>query len=74
MSMPNKLEKEIIRMTPNEGFNLVGIDYLTDPNGQLYFIEHFEMYQDALLAKKNRKNTDEYIILYKGPGDEYFSR
>ena len=74
MSVCNKLEKEMIKMTPSDGFDLVGIDYLTDPNGQLYFIEHFERYQDALLAKKDRKNSDEYIVLYKGPGNEYLSR
>jgi len=67
-------EKEKIRMTPEEGFDLVGIDYLSDPHGQLYFVEHFEMYQDALNAKKDRKNPEEYFILYKGPGGENLSR
>jgi len=61
-------------LTPESGFNLVGIDYFGDPDGQLYLIEHFDMYQDALDAKKNRKNPEEYFILYKGSGGEYLSR
>ncbi len=61
-------------LTPESGFNLIGIDYLGDPNGQLYLIEHFDMYQDALDAKKNRKNPEEFLILYKGSGGEYLSR
>jgi len=61
-------------LTPESGFNLVGIDYFGDPNGQLYLIEHFDMYQDALDAKKNRKNPEEYYVLYKGSGGEFFSR
>lgn len=72
--MGNKFEKEKAKMTPENGFDLVGIDYLSDPNGQLYFIEHFERYQDALDAKRDRKNTDEYFILYRGPGGECLSR
>ncbi len=67
-----KKEKE--NLTPESGFNLVGTDYFGDPNGQLYVIEHFDMYQDALDAKKNRKNLEEYFILYKGSGGEYLSR
>ena len=61
-------------LTPESGFNLVGIDYFGDPDGQLYLIEHFDMYQDALDAKKDRKNPEEYLILYKGSGGEYLSR
>ena len=61
-------------LTPESGFNLVGIDYFGDPDGQLYLIEHFDMYQDALDAKKNRKNPEEFLILYKGSGGEYLSR
>lgn len=67
-------ESQKIKLTPDSGFNLVGIDYFTDPNGQLYLIEHFEKYQDALEAKKNRKNPSDYFILYKGPGNEYLNR
>ena len=52
----------------------MGIDYLGNPDGQLYLIEHFDMYQDVLNAKKNRKIPEEYFILYKGAGGEYFSR
>ncbi len=67
-------EKEKKELTPDNGFNLVGIDYLGNPDGQLYLIEHFDMYQDVLNAKKNRKIPEEYFILYKGAGGEYFSR
>ncbi len=67
-------QKEKINMTPEVGFDLVGIDYFVEPGNQLYLVEHFEMYQDALNAKKERKNPSEYFILYKGAGGEFFSR
>jgi hypothetical protein len=67
-------EDEKIKLTPETGFNLVGIDYFGESENQLYLIEHFEMYQDALNAKKDRKNQDEYFILYKGTGQEFFCR
>ena len=59
----NLFEKEKIKLTPDEGFDLVGIDYFADSDNQLYLVEHFQMYQDALNAKKERKNSDEYFIL-----------
>jgi len=67
-------EKEKINLTPEAGFDLVGIDYFADSGNQLYLVGHFEMYQDALNAKKERKNQDEYFILYKGVGGEFFCR
>ncbi len=67
-------EKEKINLTPDAGFNLVGIDYFADTGNQLYLVEHFEMYQDALNAKKDKKNPNEYFILYKGTGREFFCR
>ncbi len=67
-------EKEKINLTPEVGFDLVGIDYFADSGNQLYLVKHFEMYQDALNAKKERKNQDEYFILYKGAGGEFFCR
>lgn len=70
----NLIEKEKENLTPESGFNLVGVDYLENPDGQLYLIEHFEMYQDALDAKKIRKNPEEYFVLYKGSDGEFFSR
>ena len=69
----NSFEKEKKDFTPERGFNLVGIDYFGDPDGQLYLIEHFDLYQDALGEKKNRKNPQEYFILYKGSGGEFLS-
>ena len=72
--MDKILEKEKNKMTPDEGFNLVAIDYFSSDGKQLYLVEHFDMYQDALNAKKARKNQDEYFILYKGPGDEFLCR
>ena len=67
-------EKEKINLTPEAGFDLVGIDYFADSENQLYLVEHFEMYQDALSAKRERKNHNEYFILYKGAGGEFCSR
>ncbi len=67
-------ENEKIRLTPEMGFNLVGIDYFSSPGDQLYLIKHFEMYQDALQERENKKNPEEYFILYKGTGGELFSR
>ena len=57
----DKFEKEKIKMTPETGFNLVGIDYFENPGNQLYIVEHFDMYQDALTAKKDRKIQDESV-------------
>jgi hypothetical protein len=48
----NIFKKEKKKLTPETGFNLVGIDYFEDNGNQLYLIEHYEMYQDALNAKK----------------------
>ena len=70
----DKFEKEKVKLTPESGFNLVGIDYFAEDGDQLYLIKHFEMYQDALNAKKDRKNQDEYFILYKDARGELFSR
>ena len=67
-------KQEKIKLTPESGFDLIGIDYFAEPGNQLYLIEHFEMYQDALNAKKDRKNPDEYFILYKGSSGENLSR
>ena len=57
-------EKKVL--TPESGFNLCGIDYFEPLGKRLYLIEHFERYQDALKAKKERENPSEYLILYKG--------
>ncbi len=67
-------EKEKINLTPEAGFNLVGTDYFAEPGNQLYLVEHFEMYQDALNAKRERKNPSEYFVLYKGAGGECLCR
>ena len=67
-------EKEKVKMTPKTGFNLIGIDYFEDTGNQLYLVEHFEMYQDALNAKKDRKNQEEYFVLYKGQNEEFVCR
>jgi glutathione synthase/RimK-type ligase-like ATP-grasp enzyme len=66
--------KEKIKLAPEVGFDLVGIDYFAESGNQLYLVEHFEMYQDALNAKKEKKNPTEYFILYKGAGGELLSR
>ena len=66
-------QEEKIRLTPETGFDLVGIDYFEPKGNRLYLVKHYDMYQDALCAKKERKNSDDYFILFKGPGNEYFS-
>jgi len=53
-------------LTPESGFDLCGIDYFESLGRRLYFIAHYERYQDALNAKKERDRPDEYLILYKG--------
>ena len=67
-------EIEKMKLTPETGFNLIGIDYFADSGNQLYLIEHFEMYQDALNAKKDRKNQEEYFVLYKDQNNKFFCR
>ena len=67
-------EEEKKKLTPETGFNLIGIDYFSGSEGELYIVKHFELYQDALKAKKERKNQEEYFILYKGARGELFSR
>lgn len=59
-------EEEKKSFIPESGFNLVGIDPFAAYGSRLYLIEHFDLYQDALKAKKLRKNQDEYLILYYG--------
>jgi hypothetical protein len=59
-------EEEMKTLTPESGFDLCGIDYFEAKGNRLYFIEHYERYQDALQAKKDRDRPDEYLILYKG--------
>ena len=70
----NRFENEKNKLTPETGFNLVGIDYFEDTGNQLYIIEHFDMYQDALNAKKDRKNQEEYFVLYRDQNNECVSR
>ena len=70
----NRFEDEKIKLTPETGFNLVGIDNFEDTGNQLYIIEHFDMYQDALNAKKDRKNQEEYFVLYRDQNNECVSR
>ena len=70
----DKFQDEKVKLTPEAGLDLIGIDDFAEPGNQLYLVEHFEMYQDALNAKKDRKNPEEYFILYKGTGNEFFCR
>jgi hypothetical protein len=67
-------QEEKKKLTPEDGFNLVGIDYFESPGSRLYLVEHFDMYQKALDAKKDKKISENYFILYKGAGDEYLCR
>ena len=72
--MSDSIENEKVALTPENGFNLVGKDPFASEGNQLYLVEHFELYQEALNAKKERKMPEEYLILYKGPGGEFLSR
>jgi hypothetical protein len=67
-------DEEKRKLTPESGFNLVGIDYFETVGNRLYLVEYFDIYQDALKAKKDRKLSDDYFILYKGAGGEYLCR
>ena len=62
-------KEEKIKLTPDSGFNLVGIDYFEQPGNRLYLVKHFDVYQEALNAKKERKQSDDYLIclLYTSP-------
>ena len=62
------------KLTPVEGFSLVGIDFLTSSKGELYEIERHTTYQDALRAKKSRNRPEEYLILYKDAQGEFCYR
>lgn len=59
-------DEEKKALTPESGFDLCGIDYFEPLGRRLYFIEHYERYQDALKAKKERDRPDDYVILYSG--------
>ncbi len=49
-------DEEKKALTPESGFNLVGIDPFGTIGNRLYLIEHFDLYQDALKTIKSRKN------------------
>ena len=59
-------EEEKAALTPSSGFNLCGIDYFEPLGKRLYLIEHYDKYQDALKAKQERDNPNEYLIIYNG--------
>lgn len=63
-SLQEITKDEKLALTPESGFNLVGIDPFGSLGSRLYVIEHFEFYQDALKSKNQRKNPSEYLILY----------
>lgn len=58
-------EEERKTLTPDSGFNLCGIDYFESFGRRFYLIKHYDKYQDALNAKKERENPNEYLIVYK---------
>ena len=70
----DNFEEEKKNLTPENGFDLVGIDYFSGPGNQLYLVEHFEMYQDALNAKKERKNLMNILFCTKVQAEEFFCR
>lgn len=50
-------EEQKNKLTPETGFNLVGIDYFAEKENQVYLIEYFEMYQDALNDQKKEEKS-----------------
>lgn len=60
-----RLQRQREKLTPDSGFCLVGVDRLADVRGEMYEIEHYDRYQDALDAKNSRDNPEEYYILYR---------
>ena len=64
-SDPVRLQRQREKLTPDSGFCLVGIDRLADVRGELYEIERYDRYQDALDAKNSRDSPEEYYILYR---------
>lgn len=72
--MDESLEKDMAKMAPDSGFDLVAMNYFSSSGESLYLVEHFEKYQDALDSKKSKRNQNEYFVLYKGPGGELFYR
>ena len=70
----DRLAREKIALTPASGFALVGMDPFAVAGDRLYLVEHFEAYRDALDAKKNRGNPDEYLVLYRGASGEFLFR
>lgn len=59
-------DEERSALTPQCGFNLCGIDFFEPLGRRLYLIKHYDKYQDALKAKKDRERPEEYVILYVG--------
>ena len=70
--------EDINTWTPQQKYDIVfsmeTLYYFENPGNQLYIVEHFDMYQDALTAKKDRKIQDEYFILYKDQNNEFCAR
>ena len=53
-------------MTPESGFNLVGLDDYEKPGEELYFIAHFDKKDDADAEQKKRAedNSGEKMFVY----------
>lgn len=60
-----RLQRQREKLTPDSGFCLAGIDRLADVRGELYEIERYGRYQDALDARNSRDSPEEYYILYR---------
>ncbi len=57
------ISREIEDYTPDQGFNLVGIDPHGMPGESLYLIGHFDTYEEAL--KEKRKYGNNTVIYYR---------
>jgi hypothetical protein len=54
------------KMTPKEGFNLVGVDDFEPPGEELFLIGHFDTKDEAEAAKAERlrENPDAVMHIY----------
>ena len=72
MSRIEEALKQVAEMTPDEGFNLCGLDDYGSPDEQgLYLIDHFDTQEEAEAAKEERtaEDPDLRFFVYGPPQD-----
>ena len=53
-----------VRLTPDEGYNLVGVDDFEEAGNELYLIDSFDTRVEAEQAMKTRKSEDADEVVY----------